>query len=455
VNDQQKALLDGLLEIVEKTRKSGALNAAGATIVINRFSRAIAERANDGPALVQYIQSKVREPATDTYSALIKAGRPDLTAEAVVANADAPWASEFTDDDRQKARSRLAAYGPRHRLVHKISWLNKYSNWLFWCAFGVLLDGYVVYRFITASPPFLPGSVLPIQVFPDIPPSFPLAPLVVVGVVLALIYIWVAFARRSWILKAFHLILVVVWLVFSFSLIYYEDGNEQDPAYLDYPAFGHQLSQNEAVYFTVGILTTAGTGDLSPQTDAARTAVTFQMSLDVVVLVIGIAGVVRESRRLCDLRLQHPDVPVAFRRASQLGGGLRGLTGQGHVIQVSRGRWRAVSKRSLILPKRAGHGMFGAYGRRAGQRVDLPGPGPVVGGELVDEQDRQAGASRLGVETDPVRCGYVGHGRSFLSCRRGRATVPAGWCRGWRGASACPPRAARQGSPPARRRHHR
>ena len=54
----------------------------------------------------------------------------------------------------------------------------------------------------------------------------------------------------------------MVWLVFSFSLIYYKEGNELDKN-VAFPAFGHALSKNEALYFTVGILTTAGTGNLS------------------------------------------------------------------------------------------------------------------------------------------------------------------------------------------------
>jgi hypothetical protein len=73
--------------------------------------------------------------------------------------------------------------------------------------------------------------------------------------------------------------------------------------------------------------------------------------------------------------------------------------------------------------RRVAAGGVGDAAERAGQRTYLPVPGPVVGGELVDEQDRQTGPGRLGVEAHPVRCGYVGHGRSFLS---GRSVAPAG-----------------------------
>ena len=56
---------------------------------------------------MKYVRAKVLEPATDGYDALIEAGRPDLTVEALVADANAPWASEFTDADRRAADERL------------------------------------------------------------------------------------------------------------------------------------------------------------------------------------------------------------------------------------------------------------------------------------------------------------------------------------------------------------
>jgi hypothetical protein len=115
VNDAHKALLARLRELVDETPGSGALNLGRRPLHINRFSQAVEARADDGPALVAYIRSKVHEPATSSYSALIEAGRPDLTAEAVVADAAAPWASEFTDADRSTARARLGAMLEAHR----------------------------------------------------------------------------------------------------------------------------------------------------------------------------------------------------------------------------------------------------------------------------------------------------------------------------------------------------
>ncbi|MDO9357071.1 MAG: hypothetical protein Q7T55_25460 [Solirubrobacteraceae bacterium] len=107
MNDAQKALLARLRDVVEETPKSGALNAGGKALRITRFSNAVEARADDGPRLVDYVRSKVHEKATTSYSALIDAGRPDLTAEAIVADPEAAWATEFTDEDRDAANTRL------------------------------------------------------------------------------------------------------------------------------------------------------------------------------------------------------------------------------------------------------------------------------------------------------------------------------------------------------------
>jgi len=115
VNEAQKALLARLRELVDETPGSGALNAGGRPLHITRFSQAVEARAQNGARLVEYVRSKIHEPPTDSYNALIKADRPDLTAEAVAADVDAPWASEFTDYDRTVARARLGAMLEAHR----------------------------------------------------------------------------------------------------------------------------------------------------------------------------------------------------------------------------------------------------------------------------------------------------------------------------------------------------
>src|SRR5688572_29867245 len=99
MNAAHRALLHRLRELIEETPKSGAVNAGNKPLHVTRFAQAVERRAEDGPALVKYARAKVHGKATSSYSSLLEAGRADLTVEAVVADADAEWASEFTDAD--------------------------------------------------------------------------------------------------------------------------------------------------------------------------------------------------------------------------------------------------------------------------------------------------------------------------------------------------------------------
>lgn len=114
MSDAHKALLARLREIIEETPGSGALNAAKQPYYPTRFAGAVERRSGNGAKLVDYIREKVHEAPTDGYDALIAAGRPGLTAEALVADADAPWSSLFTEADRTAARTRLGAMQQAH-----------------------------------------------------------------------------------------------------------------------------------------------------------------------------------------------------------------------------------------------------------------------------------------------------------------------------------------------------
>jgi len=166
----------------------------------------------------------------------------------------------------------------------------------------VVVDYFVVREFITAEPPLPTPPELPLGGVLDSnsPPLFTLPVFLVASGVLAVAYIWIAFTRHHWILKASFFVSVLVWLVVSFSAIYWVAGNRVGQDNLDYPAFGHELSKNEALYFTVGTLATAGTGNLSAKSRVARTTAILQMTVDALVLVIGIAGLVRERRGPAD-----------------------------------------------------------------------------------------------------------------------------------------------------------
>jgi hypothetical protein len=115
VNDAQNALLARLREIVEETPRSGAQTAAGNPLHLTHVAKAVENRADDGPALVKYVRSKVTGPPVSSYEQLIAAGRADLTLEAVVADGEAGWASEFTDEDRAAAQARIGKMVEAHQ----------------------------------------------------------------------------------------------------------------------------------------------------------------------------------------------------------------------------------------------------------------------------------------------------------------------------------------------------
>src|SRR5436305_15007727 len=100
--------------MIAETPASGALNAAKQPYYPTRFAGAVERRSDNEGKLVEYIREKVHAAPTDGYDALIAAGRPDLTAEALVADPDAPWASLFTEADRTAAGARLGSMQQAH-----------------------------------------------------------------------------------------------------------------------------------------------------------------------------------------------------------------------------------------------------------------------------------------------------------------------------------------------------
>ena len=168
----------------------------------------------------------------------------------------------------------------------------------------IAVPGFMVLAFLHAAPPPDYGPTVPGMAFPPgIPSTGSIWFLVIFGCIWVGYFLISAFLEQGWFIKALLLIAVLVWLVFGFAWIYYQYGNAvaccSTSGNDTYPAFDQPLplSKTEAVYFAVGILTTAGTGSISPQIDPVRTTVTAQMSLDLFVIVIGVAGVVRGAKR--------------------------------------------------------------------------------------------------------------------------------------------------------------
>lgn len=85
-------------------------NADGSNYWGPYVTRAVDQREDDGPALVAYIQSVLRKPGrSEGWSALLEGGRLDVSFEDMVAHADEPIRSLFTDEDREIARRTLGA----------------------------------------------------------------------------------------------------------------------------------------------------------------------------------------------------------------------------------------------------------------------------------------------------------------------------------------------------------
>lgn len=108
MSSAQRALLHALRELFADAPRI-AVDAGGHPLRFSRTMPAVEARADDGPALVAYIRAKIHEPAGSGYDALVAAGHPERTFEAMVADMRAPWASEFSDADRRVARKRLDA----------------------------------------------------------------------------------------------------------------------------------------------------------------------------------------------------------------------------------------------------------------------------------------------------------------------------------------------------------
>lgn len=128
------------------------------------------------------------------------------------------------------------------------------------------------------------------------------------GVAIVASYLLIVFSEHSLRMKAMFSLLAIVQLVLVFSTLYFYAGvNVSEAFYAEkkahaplsklYPGFGEPLSRSGAVYFTVGTLTTAGTGSLSARSTEARGIAIVQMVLDLALVGFGIAGLARPARQ--------------------------------------------------------------------------------------------------------------------------------------------------------------
>jgi hypothetical protein len=76
------------------------------------------------------------------------------------------------------------------------------------------------------------------------------------------------------------IVFAAVDILITFSKLYYDAGTTRD--------FTEPLSHTGALYFSLGMLTTAGTGTISPVSDAAKTVVGIQMILDLLFFAVAL-----------------------------------------------------------------------------------------------------------------------------------------------------------------------
>jgi hypothetical protein len=105
-------------------------------------------------------------------------------------------------------------------------------------------------------------------------------------------------------LVATGLLLVYVFslLVQFFSYIYWSYGTQEN--------FSRPLSHLDSVYFTIGTLTTAGTGSLNAISETSRGLQTVQMTIDVVLMVF-VVGLVVARFASHFVSRGHPAVPAS------------------------------------------------------------------------------------------------------------------------------------------------
>lgn len=77
-----------------------------------------------------------------------------------------------------------------------------------------------------------------------------------------------------------NFVLTLLFVALLFSLLYWNYGTSRN--------FDHSLTHLDAIYFTLGTLTTAGTGNINATSDVARGIQLAQMTMDLALLVFAI-----------------------------------------------------------------------------------------------------------------------------------------------------------------------
>lgn len=111
MHDAVEALISDLYWQIDQMKPRGIKNAAGNPYNPSYYKRGIQEAIDRGDReVIEYVQRFVNKPPSDGYKKLEEADSLDLACEALVADADKPYASLFSETDRSAARNRLAPH---------------------------------------------------------------------------------------------------------------------------------------------------------------------------------------------------------------------------------------------------------------------------------------------------------------------------------------------------------
>jgi hypothetical protein len=131
------------------------------------------------------------------------------------------------------------------------------------------------------------------------------AVLVEVGCYVAALLAIVFSSRSAWV-KVLYFLTVAVTFIGFFSDIYV-NASRRDPAgcfnlHAGSPAVragkpARRMSTSDAAYFTIGTLTTAGTGSITAESAHCRQLASVQMVLGIGLLGLGLAGLTAPVRR--------------------------------------------------------------------------------------------------------------------------------------------------------------
>jgi hypothetical protein len=111
MHDAVEALISDLYWQIDQMNPRGIKNAEGNPYNPSYYKRGLQEAIDRGDReVIEHVQRFVNKPPSDGYKKLEEADSLDLACEALVADADKPYASLFSETDRSAARNRLAPH---------------------------------------------------------------------------------------------------------------------------------------------------------------------------------------------------------------------------------------------------------------------------------------------------------------------------------------------------------